>query len=417
MKILAIYRHCSPDTAPYAHILRSIVEHLAASGHDTAVFTAQPGYNDVRQPLQPWHETLGGVSVRRIRLLPERKEWRLIRFFNFVYFLLRAVLHTTLARRYDLIIANTHPPVLMGCALRIIQRLHGTPYIYHCQDIHPEAAALSRDLKRNWLYRLLLRWDTETCQRARHVVALSKDMADSLAARRLSRENIAIVNNPPLAVNAAQPAKLPPPLDDSIDAVRFLFAGSLGRFQGLERVVAAARLVAGRVPFQLIFMGEGSAKTELVSLAGELLGRRIIFIPQQSVETSFAAMRVCDYGVVSLMSDVYRFAYPSKSMMYLAAGCPVVSIVEPESELAQTITHHNLGYVAAARSVTSIAETIVKAVADRRRWSPEERRRIEHTCDDLFGQEQMLVAWDRLIAGQPVQPTIHLPDEQVPRAA
>jgi hypothetical protein len=104
-------------------------------------------------------------------------------------------------------------------------------------------------------------------------------------------------------------------------------------------------------------------------------------------------------------------------MSYLAAGCPLVSVVEPKSELARTIAHYDLGYVPEARSVTSIAETIVKAVAERGRWSPAERRRIEHTCQELFGQDQMLVSWDRVIAGQSVTPTVNLKNDQRPIAA
>lgn len=397
MKILAIYRHYSPDAAPYARILHTIVEHFAAGGHETSVFAAQPSYNDVRQPLQPGRERLGGVEVRRIRLLPERKHHRLLRFVNAVYFLSRAVLHAVIGRRYDLLIANSHPPVLMGCALRIIRAVRGTPYIYHCQDIHPEAAALAHDLRPGWLYRRLLGWDTATCRRAQQVVVLSQDMAQTLEMRGVRAENISIVNNPPLAVDSTVRPLIPPPLDDCVDAVRLLFAGNLGRFQGLERLVAAARLVAGRVPFQLILMGEGIARRELVALAGDLLGRRIIFVPHQSVETALAAMRLCDYGVVSLMPNVYRFAYPSKSMMYWSAGSPVVALVEPESELAQSIARHNLGYVAATQSVSGIADVIVKAIAERTRWTAGDRRRIEQTCSELFGVGRMLTDWDRLL--------------------
>ena len=417
MRILAIYRHYSPDTAPYGQILRTMVEHFAAGGHETTVFTAQPSYNDVRQPRQPWRETLGGVDVRRVRLLREHKSGQLIRLASFVYFLFRAIVHAVAGRRYDLVIANSHPPVLMGCALRIIRSLRGTPYIYHCQDIHPEAAALARNLKRGWLYRVLLRWDTATCLNARQVVVLSQDMRAALVARGVAAEKISIINNPPLAVDLAPKPELPPPLDDRIDTVRFLFAGNLGCFQGLERLVAAARLVAGRVPFQLIFMGEGSAKRDLVALAGELLGRRIIFVPQQPVETAFAAMGVCDYGIVSLMSNVYHFAYPSKSMMYWSAGCPIVGLVESESELAQTISWHKLGYVAARMSVAGIAETLVKAVAECRRWSGDERRRITQSCHDLFGIERTLAAWDELIADKSLRPIAASPDHESPLAA
>jgi colanic acid biosynthesis glycosyl transferase WcaI len=417
MKILAIYRHYPPDSAPYARILREILEHFAGQGHDVSVFTAQPSYNDVLQSAQPWRERLRGVNICRVRLLPERKGQRFIRLMNFVYFLLRGMVHAVLVKRYDLVIANSHPPVLMGCALQIVRALLGTPYIYHCQDIHPEAAALAGDLRRKWLYRWLLRWDTATCRRAHRVVVLSRDMAESLAARGLPAENIVIINNPPLAVDAVAQPKLPPPLDDPIETVRFLFAGNLGRFQRLERLVAATRLVAGRIPCQLIFMGEGSAKSELVALAGDLLGRRIVFIPQQSVETALAAMRVCDYGVVSLMADVYRYAYPSKSMMYLAAGCPILGIVEPLSELARTITTNKLGYVAPSRSVMSIAETLVKAVAERSRWTTGERRRIEETSRDLFGGERMLAAWDEIIAGATTSQAPVSHDDHTPLAA
>jgi glycosyltransferase involved in cell wall biosynthesis len=410
MRILAIYRHYAPDTTPYARILRMIAEHQSAQGHDVTVITAQPAYNDVRIPRQPWRERIGGVHVKRVRLLPERKRWRIVRGINFIWFLMRCVLHTLWVARYDLVIANTHPPVLMGCALRIIRALRGTPFIYHCQDLHPEAAVISGDLSHGRLYERFLRWDTATCLAAQRIVVLSRDMAESVMRRGVPAERISIVNNPPLPVDPLLKPTLPEPLDVQSPTVRFLFAGNIGRFQGLERLVAAARLIAGRVPFQLLFMGEGSAKAELTELAGELLGRRIIFLPHQSVETAHAATRVCDYGVISLLPEVYRFAYPSKSMAYWSAGCPVIALVEPQSELALTIEQHQLGYVPATRSVTDIADAILTAVVERQSWTANRRRTIETTSERLFGSERMLEEWDRLIAmchGNDRTPNVH----------
>jgi glycosyltransferase involved in cell wall biosynthesis len=415
MKILAIYRHYWPDTTPYARILRTILEHLASQGHSVSVITAQPSYNDIRQSPEPWRETLGGVDVRRVRLLPERKSWRLVRAMNFAYFLFRSVLHAVVGSRYDLVIANSHPPVLMGCALRLIRAIRGTPYIYHCEDIHPESAALVGDLERGWLYQRLLSWDTASCHHARHVVVLSGDMAASLAARGHTVKNVSIVNNPPLAVDRFEQRRLSVPLAEPGENVRFLFAGNLGRFQGLERLVAAARLIAGHVRFQLVFMGEGAAKRELVALAGDLMGRRIVFMPQQSVETAVAAMQACDYGIVSLLANVYRFAYPSKGITYLSAGCPVIGLVEPASELARTIERHGLGYVAHSRSVSDIAEVLTVAVAERRRWTVARRREIEQACQELFGEEQMLAAWNHLTSSE--LPFVKAESTPAPRAA
>jgi hypothetical protein len=339
------------------------------------------------------------VEIRRVRLIPEKKRHRLARLANFVYFLARAVLYAVSGRKYDVVIASSHPPVLMGCALRIIHAFSGTPYIYHCMDIHPEAAALAGDLNRGRLYRLLMRWDIATCRKAFRTVVLSQDMAHTLAGRGISSEKIAIINNPPLDVDATAEIKLPPPLDERSDTVRFLFAGNCGRFQGLERLIAATKQVSGREPFQLVFMGEGSAKRELIRLAGDELNRRIFFVAHQPTEIAFAAMCNSDYGIVSLLSDVFRCAYPSKSMTYWAAGCPVVALVEPQSELATTIGQHRLGLVSASKSVTDIADVITSAVNQRRFWSTDERRRIQKTCRALFGTKRMLAAWDELLPG------------------
>ncbi len=397
MKILAIYRHYWPDATPYARILRLILEHLAARGHDVAVYTAQPSYNDIRQPRQPWRETLGGVQVRRIRLLPERKRFPLFRAVNFAYFLVRAAVHAMVGRRYDLVIANSHPPVAMGCVLRWIHKLKGTPYVVHCQDIHPESAMLAGKLRRGLVFRWLRRLDSAACRDAQKVVVLSQDMLESLATRGLPIDNVVTINNPPLPGEHAGRVQLPAEFEGEPGRVRLLFAGNLGHFQGLDRLIEAMRQLSDSVPAQLILMGEGAAKQALIEQAGELVGKQVVFVPHQPVETALAAIRASDYGIVSLLPDVYRYAFPSKSMMYLSAGCPLVAVIEPDSELARTVRDHDLGYVAANRSVEDLAEAIATAATERGRWTPSRRQEIAQFASRLYGRDRMLAAWDLIV--------------------
>jgi glycosyltransferase involved in cell wall biosynthesis len=433
MKILAIYRHYWPDATPYARILRAVLAHLSDGGHEPVVWTAQPGYNDIQTPRQPRRETIDGVQVRRMRLLPERKRLRWLRGVNFAWFLLRAVLHATLGGRYDLIIANSHPPILMGCALRLIRAVRGTPYIYHCQDIHPESAALAGNWRRSGLFRSLRRLDKAACRGARHVIVLSRDMSDALALRGLSTENVAVINNAPLGRHEFDAGSHGPRDNRSpvatekllaecgltcleqgaangepIPPVRFLFAGNLGRFQGLDRLVEAARLIMG-ARFQLIFMGEGTKKASLIEQAGDLAGERIIFLPHQPLAVALAAMRACDYGVVSLLPNVYRYAFPSKVMTYLSAGCPLLAVIEPESELSRTIVRYDLGYVARGRSVADVAAAMLTATAERAKWTPGRRRAIQQTCAALYGEAGMLTAWDRLVPPVRISPLEFVP--------
>jgi colanic acid biosynthesis glycosyl transferase WcaI len=416
-----MYRHYCPDTGPYAPILHSILEHAASGGQEPHVFTAQPGYNDRRQQPAAWRERLDGVEIRRIKLLAERKQWRTLRAVNFIYFLARAVIHA-LTHRYDLVIAGSHPPVLMGCALRMIKMLTGTPYVYHCLDVHPEAAALVGDVRQTWLQRFLRRLDTSTCRHAERVVVPSHDMATALAARGLSLQNVVVIHHPAttfgrsandewLVSSDTEPAvssilgarcRSTPgtPFPDR-NVTRFLFAGNLGRFQGLEQIVEAARMLATKGQVQVIFMGDGAVKQRLIELAGDLAGGQIQFLPHQSAEAAFDAMRECDYGIVSLQPDVYRYAYPSKTAAYLAAGCPLLAVVEPESELARMIRRHDMGYVAASHAAVDIASALALAACERDLWSPARRLGIARLANDTFGESRMLAAWEPLLHVRP----------------
>ena len=179
----------------------------------------------------------------------------------------------------------------------------------------------------------------------------------------------------------------------------FLFAGNLGDFQALDLVVEAARLLARRREFRLVFLGAGVAKARLIAAAGDQLDRTIHFLPYAAPETAVAAMRRADFGIVSLAPDVYRYAYPSKSMTYLAAGSPLVAIVEPASELARTVLERRLGYVAAEHSAAAIAQAMEQACDRRHQWTPDRRRDLMAACHELLGEKRMLDQWMQLLEG------------------
>lgn len=398
MRSLAIYRHYWPDATPYARLLRSILEHVAERGHSATVYTAQPSYNDVRQPRQPWRETLNSVAIRRLPLLPERKRSWALRLLNTILFLSGAVLHAVRhRRRYDIILANAHPPVLMGLALRLTRLLAGIPYVLNLQDIHPESAILARRLRNGRFAHWLRRLDAWGCGNASCLVTLSEDMRKTLHARNggLPATRIEVINNCPLDryESVDQPVD---PQPDAPRPFRVLFAGNMGMFQQLDRLIDVARELQDRSDIEFRFMGAGVAKKSLIEQAGALTGRNVHFDPHQPVETAFACMQQSDLGVVSLAAGVYRVAYPSKTMMYLAAGCPVLVLVEPESCLAKTIRSNDLGFVPVQLRVRSIAETILMAAVQRHRWDRAARDELRLRAEELFGRDQMLARWERI---------------------
>lgn len=397
MKILAIYRHYWPDATPYARLLKAILESQAANGHDVVSFCAQPSYNDVKTKQQPWSEVVNGVRVKRVGLLPERKRWHLIRIVNSIYFLIRGVWHAVF-NRYSVILSNTHPAILIGVALRLIKQLVGTPYILHCQDIHPESAVLARNIKSGWISRWLQNIDTKNCREALCVVTLSEDMKQTLLKRDPDLSDRVIVLN-----NFAVPVEPNECVPDWSDHERFrvIFAGNLGRFQGLDRLIEAVNLLGDRVPVELVFMGAGAEANRLEQLAKNTRSGCFRFVPYQSNETAIRWIETAHLGIVSLSAGICSVAYPSKTMSYLAAGCPVLAIVEQSTQLAAEVKLHNYGYVPAGILPIDIAAALERAWHDREQWTVQARRELALRSERQFGATRALEIWDAIFYDVP----------------
>ena len=236
MRIFIAYRYFHPDTPPYATMLREMSRWLVEAGHDVTIVTAQPSYKpEAGIPRQPWSETRGGVSIRRLPLLAEGGRG-LRRRVNSFAFVLMAAVALAFARRPDLIWTASMPPVLQGALLRWIAALRGAKFLYHVQDIYPEIAVAFGMMPDGRFSRWLKWLDARTVNAADAIVVPGDDMVASLKARGAATGPVSVINN--FAIGAEEP-----PIDErrtgSGAAVRFIFAGNLGRFQNLEKLVEA----------------------------------------------------------------------------------------------------------------------------------------------------------------------------------
>lgn len=397
-RILLVHRYFWPDVPTYAQMLRFIGSHLVGEGHDVSVFCGPPSYNDVYDgPKRPRTDTVDGLWVHRVALPPDRKSQPLLRALSLLVFALRLVVHVVAhRRRYDLLTVTTIPPVVMGLCARVIKRLTGIGYVYHCMDLYPEVAEISGMARRSWLVRAAKRIDAGTCRNASVVVVLSQDMRDTLARRGLDTGNVVVLNNFEVTEPGDRPEQDVLPRRDG--SFRVLFAGNMGRFQGVEHLVTAAHRLAREIPqVEFAFMGAGACVEALKAQAGELVGTTVHFVKHQPVATAAAVMRDSQLAVVSLRPRVHEVAYPSKTAMYLNAGCRIVAVVEEHSELAALIRDHDLGVTCPPDDVDALTDA-VRAEAARKGASRDERARAVEIGEREFGRAAKLAEWSRLVA-------------------
>lgn len=394
MKVLVIHRFYWPDTPPYASMLRAIVRCWVESGHEVDVLSSQPSYKPSFANREcPAKEILDGANVFRMRL-PSEQGKPVTRILNSLKLGLGIFWHGITKGRYDVIMVSTSPPVLGGVFAAVAAKCTGARFIYHCMDIHPEIGRISGEFNNPSVFSFLSKLDQWSCKQAAPVVVLSEDMADTIKSRDTSLNiDTLVLNNfsQPLFENLSSDL----PFEWPSEACVILFAGNIGRFQGLDVLIDAMAALIERKDVRLIIMGEGAEKKRLKTKA-ETLGARVTFIGHQPVEIAKLAMAKADIGFVSLVPELFRYAYPSKTIAYIEQGCPILLVVEPESALAQDVLANNIGVSVPVGDVDALKEVIM-SIADNPKRFKEMRLNSHILYQRQFSHESILKQWSSLL--------------------
>lgn len=399
MRVIAIHRYFWPDSPPYASFLRQIAGRWVEEGHSVEVLTGQQSYASSGQP-SPRTETLDGLRIRRLPVMRDRSGgWR--QLANLVIFPALVAVRILIGRRPDVVMCSTVPQVTLGTAVSIAARLRRVPFIYHCMDLHPEIGRISGEFANPLVFRALARLDLATMRRASRIVVLSQDMRRAVIDRDAALAGkVVILNNWALPDFAEpEPAPLRTP---AVGTLRVVFTGNLGRFQGLETVVDALADLPETARVEMVFMGEGRAKPGIEKAASALTERSnvdVVFVPQGPPSAAKALMRTAHVGLVTLVPNVVRYAYPSKTATYATEGLPLLVVCEQDSELAQSVRDHGLGWSVSSGDRAGLVGALTAAATEFAVDGLAGRRgAVAAYADEAFGQDTALDRWSALLA-------------------
>jgi len=261
-------------------------------------------------------------------------------------------------KKYKVVTVSTAPPVLLAFSVALACKIRRMKLVYHCMDVHPEIGQIAGEFNKEWVFNFLIKLDQFTCRAASRIIVLSGDMKQSLLQRDDTLQNkIEIINNYNLGSN--QLLVKQNFFNQNDGKFRIVFAGNIGRFQNLDILVTALSRANSKANMQLVFVGEGTALDQLKNLVQELkLEGFVQFIPHQPICIAKKIIKDSQIAVVSIQEKIIHYAYPSKTMTYLSLGTPILALVEKESELAETIINHNLGFVCSPKDIESLSNVI-----------------------------------------------------------
>jgi colanic acid biosynthesis glycosyl transferase WcaI len=305
-------------------------------GHDVEVITAHPHYPAGMWPrrMAPCRELRDGIPITRLPLV-SGKRTGVARAIEEVTYAVSAAGAVAVMRRADAVVAVS-PSFLGLAAVMAHARLRSIPWVLWLQDILPDAASTTGFVHSDALIRAARAFERRAYSSATRIVVISQTFAENLAAKGVPPDKLVRIYNPAtrgVVGRAHLPARVEMP--------RMLYVGNIGHSQGLVDFVRAFCVDEPRA-LRLVVAGTGdqleavrrAASTDAVEVLG--------FVPEERLEQELGR---ASFALVSQQPGVEEFNVPSRVMMLMGRGIPVLACVRPSSEVAQLVAASGGGWV------------------------------------------------------------------------
>ncbi len=388
-----------PEETGTGYYITQIAEHLALSRQVSAL-CAQPSYSraGVKAPPSEWHRGVHIFRCPSLILHQRHVLTRLARMVSITLSILAAGLWRI--RRGDEILAVTNPPSVpvLAAILSFVLRV---PYSLMVHDVYPDIVAACGLTSRESVLFKTFKWINKiVLRRAQEIICIGRDMSDHLTLARGTgtRDGIRVI---PLWSDCHDIQ--PSPKKDNPILIKLgltqkfvlLYAGNMGRPQGVETLAAAIKALEQDADIHFIFIGSGDKRRILDEMVAQG-SKNITVLPPRPRSDQNEFLNACDVAILALVPGMEGLAVPSRTFNLMAAGKPMIALVSEVSEVARVIREEGIGWVVEPGAVEATVEAILEARRCREQL-PEMGARARHAAETKYCPEVILSQFDALL--------------------
>ncbi|MBN1398758.1 MAG: glycosyltransferase family 4 protein [Bacteroidetes bacterium] len=360
MKILMLTQWFQPEKF-YKGL--SFARELAKRGHTVTVLTGFPNYPGGK--VFPGYkitllkkELMEEIQVVRVPLYPNHSSSKIGRIANYLSFALSAaILGPFVVKRPDLIYVY-HPPATSGMAGVVLRKIFRIPMVYDIQDLWPDTLSATGMVNNKRILSIVDKFCKIIYKGTSHIVVLSPGFKTRLVERGVPSGKIDVIYN---WSGAETIVNIPNQSDASVESVfsnkfNIVFAGNLGKAQGLDNVLSAAVILMKSHPqIQFIMIGSGIDEDRLKNEADRMQLNNIIFLPSRDPEEMEIIYKHSDVLLVHLKDDpLFSITIPGKTQKSLLVGKPILMSVRGDA--ADLVKQANAGICAEPGNPEALAE-------------------------------------------------------------
>jgi glycosyltransferase involved in cell wall biosynthesis len=279
------------------------------------------------------------------------------RVFSFLSFMISSFINGLGVKNVDMVWGTT-PPIFQGVTAWLLARIKGVPFLFEVRDLWPEFAIAVGVLKNPLLIKLSLWLEGFLYRRANRIMVNSPGFIQHVTGRGARWVE--------LVPNGADPSMFDPSLDGAefrekhqlADKFIILYAGAHGLSNDLDVILEAARLTREDEQIMYVFIGAGKEKDRLIHKASEMKLSNILFLPPVAKAGMSQALASADACVAILKPlDWYKTTYPNKVFDYMAAGRPVLLLID--GVIRQVVEEAQAGFFISPGDAAGLANAAV----------------------------------------------------------
>ena len=347
MRVIVWGINYAPEFAGIAPHNVALCEFLDAEGHDVEMVTTFAYYPTWRKSAEDCGrlyrtDVLSGIPVHRCWHFVPARVSALKRILHEASFVLTSALCALFLGAPDVYVVVS-PPLLLGMAAWLVGKLKRAPFLFHVQDMQPDAAVGLGMLKANWFTRALYGLESFAYRKAARVSGITPGMLESFRKKGVPEwkliyfpNTIELLNDTSLPERGAFRRRHGFASDDFLA----VYSGNLGVKQGLDILLETAPLLSDP-RIRLVICGDGAQRATLAARVGEMKLTNLRLVP---FEEDYRALLIdADICFITQQVGSGNSFFPSKLLRLLAEARPIVAVSAPESELAIALRQGGFG--------------------------------------------------------------------------
>jgi glycosyltransferase involved in cell wall biosynthesis len=273
-------------------------------------------------------EQVDGIDVLFLNVPYANRYPTPVRLASFTAFTVAASVAGALERKPDVVFASS-TPLTIGIAGLTTARLKRVPFVFEIRDLWPAVPVELGALKSRPAVQSAEWLEGQLYRGAERIVVLSEGAKDDLERRGIPGEKLALIPNA-----ADLDVFRPDVVDDDFRRTHglegkfvALYAGAMGRANGLDQLVDAAAALRrrGEERVVIVALGDGGERAGLEERAQELRLDNLRFLPAVAKEQLAGIVGAADVTLTIFAPyPVLETNSPNKFFDSLAAGKPVV---------------------------------------------------------------------------------------------